>query len=44
MGFFIEAITYGMSEANERKLSGRNNPAECVKIIEKNFDTSYEAG
>ena len=33
-----------MSEANERKLLGRINPAEYAKIIFDNFGIFYEAG
>jgi hypothetical protein len=30
MGLFIEATTYGESEADDHKLSGRNNPLSIV--------------
>ncbi len=33
-----------LTERSERKLYGRINPAERIKIIEENFDTFCEAG
>ena len=43
MGFFIEATTYGTSEASEHKLYGRNNPEERLPAGRQDSDEGSRA-